>query len=200
MARPRVSLLSRRTIAEAAIEMLDAGRELQVVPLAESLGVGVSSLYHHVSGRTGIIRAMRDVLTQRYAPEVDPSLPWEERVRAAVEALWRMYSDHPRVLQLLLTVVIEEPATMGIYEAMIGALREAGVPEAELLSTVETLDAFAFGAALDSLSPERIFGDAGEDPELAGLLGAHPTGRRRNRILFEHGLGLILGGIRARAA
>lgn len=200
MARPRVSLLSRTTIAEAAIGMLDAGRELQVVPLAESLGVSVSSLYHHVSGRTGIIRAMRDVLTQRYAPEVDPALPWEERARAAVEALWRMYSDHPRVLQLLLTVVIEEPATMGIYEAMIGALREAGVPEAELLTTVETLDAFAFGAALDSLSPQRIFGDAGEDPELDALIHSHPTGARRNRILFEHGLGLILGGIRARGA
>ena len=59
MARPRTTLLSRDIIGRAAIEFVDAGKDLQVVPLAKHLGVSVSSLYHHVDGRDGVNRAMR---------------------------------------------------------------------------------------------------------------------------------------------
>lgn len=198
MARPKQPLLTRRAIAEAAIEMLDAGHELQVVPLARRLGVSVSSLYHHVDGRQGIIHAMREVLSERYQLVPSGGAAWDDVVRSAVASLWHLYGEHPRALQLLLTVVIDEPATVGFYGEMVEALRAAGIPEDELLSTVETLDAFAFGVALDALSPDRIFDPGDAAPSMEPLIERHPVGAVRNALLFERGLELIIAGIRVR--
>lgn len=217
MARPKAPLLSRELIARTAIELVDAGHELQVVPLAERLGVSVSSLYHHVKGRTGIIHAMREVLSRDYAlvPPSDsgsgtgtgtvtadgaePAPDWEATVRASTRTLWSLYGDHPRVMPLLLSVVIDEPATVDFYSVLVDALDAAGIPESEQLSTVETLDAFAFGVALDALSPDLIFDPGGRHTRLDGLIRDHPRGRERNLLLFERGLELIMLGIRERA-
>ncbi|MBL3688159.1 TetR family transcriptional regulator [Leucobacter zeae] len=200
MARPRTALLSREIIGRAAIEYVEAGNELQVVPLAKRLGVSVSSLYHHVDGREGVIKAMRQVLIPQYLLAEAEPLTWADRIRHQVELSWRMYADHPRVLQLMITVVIEEPDVLSFYSALVDALEEAGVPEDELLTTVEVIDAFCFGAALDALSPDTILAVGGADERLARLVAAQPVGEPRNRRVFDHGLGLIIAGIEARTA
>lgn len=198
MARPKQAILSRERIARTAIEIVDGGADLQVVPLAKRLGVTVSSLYHHVDGRSGIIHAMREVLSEEYALELVPSPDWEETIREGVTLVWRMYADHPRVMLLLLTVVIDEPGTVELYGAMYDALRRAGLPEDELLSTVEVLDAFSFGAAIDSLSPDLILDPGQSDQDLRALIARHPVGAERNRRLYELGLDILIAGIKAR--
>ena len=197
MARPRTAILTPEIIGRAAIDLVERGHDLQMKPLAEKLGVRVSSLYHHVEGRAGVIHAMRQVLAARYPFEVNPDGTWQEVIRRALRSAWRMYADHPRVLQLMVTVVIDEPDVLALYEVLVTALRRAGIPESDLLTTVETLDAFIFGAALDRLSPDRIIKP--ETPDLMGLLDAHPVGNERNERLFEQGITLIIAGIEARA-
>lgn len=197
MGRPKKALLSRDIIARAAIELVESGVELQVVPLAEALGVSQSSLYHHVSGREGIVHAIRDVLASDYQPPSLEGLAWDEQVRTLVRALGDLYADHPRVLQLLLTVTVDAPASLEVYGQLADALSAGGVPDDELLTTVETLDAFAFGVALDTLSPESIFAKGALGDHLDALIEAHPTGKARNQRLFERGLELILAGVRA---
>ncbi len=199
VARPKAPLLSREIIARAAIELVDEGHELQVVPLAERLGVSTSSLYHHVKGRTGIVHAIREVLSEEYSLVPEPSASWEETVRKSTRTLWRLYGDHPKVMPLLLSVVITEPTTVDFYSLIIDALDKAGIPEDEQLSTVEMLDAFAFGVALDALSPDLIFEPGGEHERLNRLISKHPSGRKRNELLFERGLDVIVLGIRERA-
>ncbi|MFC5337022.1 TetR/AcrR family transcriptional regulator [Leucobacter denitrificans] len=199
MARPKAPLLSREIIARAAIELVEEGHELQVVPLAERLGVSTSSLYHHVEGRVGIVHAIREVLGEEYSLTPVPSSSWEETVRKSTHTLWRLYGDHPKVMPLLLSVVITEPTTVDFYTLIIDALDEAGIPEDEQLSTVEMLDAFAFGVALDALSPDLIFEPSGEHERLNRLIRKHPSGRERNALLFERGLDVIVLGIRERA-
>lgn len=203
MARPRSVKLSREIIGRAAIEYVEAGHELQLVPLAQQLGVSVSSFYHHVAGRDGVIQAMRQVLVPEYIaapPELPEASGWEDRIRREVELTWRMYADHPRVLQLMLTVVIDEPDVLRFYTALTAALVEAGVPDDELVTTVEVIDAFTFGAALDALSPDQILDLGAAGGKLAELLPTHPTGRARNARVFEHGVDLLLAGIRARGS
>jgi len=199
MARPTRALLSRQIIARAAIQLVDDGHELQVVPLAERLGVSVSSLYHHVRGRVGIIHAMREVLSEEYRLAPVAHASWEDTVRTSVRTLWNLYGDHPRVLPLLLSVVIDEPATVNFYGVLVDALDSAGIPENEILSTVETLDAFAFGVALDGLSPNLIFDPGTEESRLGALARSHPVGQERNQLLFERGLDLLILGVRERA-
>lgn len=196
MARPTRALLSRDIIGRAAIELVEAGHDLQMQPLAERLGVRVSSLYHHVAGRAGVIHAMRAVLSERYRFTPPQAERWQDTVRGALGQFLRMYADHPRVLQLMVTVVIDEPNVLELYEVLVAALRTAGVPENELLVTVETLDAFIFGVALDRLSPDQLIEP--RDPGLRDLVARHRTGAARNEQLFEHGLSLLLAGIRAR--
>ena len=198
MARPRTARLSREIIGRAAIDYVAAGHELQLVPLAKQLGVTVSSLYHHVDGREGVIRAMRQVLVPQYIASEPEAEGWEARIRREVEHTWRMYADHPGVLQLMLTVVIDEPDVLRFYSALADALAEAGLPEDEILTTIEVIDAFTFGAALDALSPETILDPKSAGPELAELIRRHPVGQERNRRVFDRGLDFIMTGIRAR--
>lgn len=201
MARPRTVLLSREIIGRAAIDHVAAGHELQLVPLAKRLGVSVSSLYHHVDGRDGVIRAMRAVLVERYvaaAPDFPDGSGWEQRIRSEVELTWRMYADYPAVLQLMLTVVIDEPDVLRFYSAIAAALGDAGLPEEELLTTIEVIDAFTFGAALDALSPEAILDADHTGPELGALIRRHPVGAERNRRVFERGLDFVIAGVRSR--
>lgn len=199
MARPRTTLLTREIIGRAAVELVDSGADLQVVPLAKKLGVSVSSLYHHVDGRDGIIRAMRQSLVTEYvhAPLGDPD--WQRTIRNEVENTWRMYAEHPRVLQLMVTVVIDEPDVLRFYSVLADALTTAGLPETEIITTIEVIDAFSFGAALDALSPDTILDPGHTEGRLSGLLADHPVGPVRNRAVFDRGLDLLLAGIAARA-
>ena len=199
MARPRTTLLSRDIIGRAAIEFVDSGRDLQVVPLARHLGVSVSSLYHHVDGRDGIIRAMRQALVTRYVREPVADADWQRTIRHEVEHTWRMYAEHPRVLELMVTVVIDEPDVLRIYSVLAEALATAGLPEAEIITTIEVIDAFSFGATLDALSPDTVLDATRTDGRLARLLADHPVGPARNRAVFDRGLDLLLAGIAARA-
>ncbi len=209
MVRPRTQRLSREIIGRAALEMVDAGEELQLVPLAEKLGVSPSSLYHHVNGRDGVIRAIRHVLIRTYvtgqSPEVgtgsiarDAEADWKSVIRREVERTWRMYAKHPQAMQLLITVVIDDPDTLGFYERLTRTLLDAGLPDGEVLSTIEAIDAFSFGVALDALSPRTVWQAEGASDGLAVLLDSHPTGAQRNRAVFEHGLELLIDGISTR--
>lgn len=199
MARPRTARLSREIIGRAAIDYVTAGHELQLVPLAKQLGVSVSSLYHHVDGRDGVIRAMRHVLVPEYIAVAPEAEGWEQRIRREVERTWRMYADHPGVLQLMLTVIIDEPDVLRFYTSLAAALTAAGVPDEHLLTTIEVIDAFTFGAALDALSPETILDPESVEPGLGELIRRHPVGVERNRRVFDRGLDFIIAGIRAQA-
>ncbi|MCU4297313.1 TetR/AcrR family transcriptional regulator [Brevibacterium permense] len=197
MARPSSPLLSREKIGRAAIRMIDDGGELKIQPLAKELGVSLSSIYHHVDGREGIIHAMREVLSAEYTLSIPEQGSWKDDLKARMDSLWRLYSDHPRVMIHLLGVTVEEPGTLTLYESLIDVLAGAGVPESELLTTVEVLDAFAFGAALDALSPQVVFSPASEDSRLTSLIENHPAGTERNHRLYRRGLDFIIAGIEA---
>lgn len=219
VARPRTTLLSRDIIGRAAIEYVDSGKDLQLVPLARQLGVSVSSLYHHVDGRDGVIWAMRQALVAQYVREPDPEpdattaagigtdtaanpaadTDWQRTIRREVEHTWRMYAEHPRVLELMVTVAIDEPDVLRFYSVLADALVAAGLPHSEIITTIEVIDAFSFGAAHDALSPDTIL-DAGQtEGRLGTLLTGHPSGSTRTRAVFDRGLDLLLAGIAARA-
>ncbi len=197
MVRPRQAILSRQLIGAKAIELVESGRELQVQPLANLLGVSVSSLYHHVDGRVGIIRAMREALIEQHHLEPGGGGHWIAVVRRGASIMRDLYGSHPRTMLLLLTVEISEPPVLGFYEEMVGALDSAGVPENLQLSVVEAIDAFAMGVAIDSLSPDDIFEPHDDTTALLqDRLAMHLTGARRNERVFDVGLDLIIQGIK----
>lgn len=199
MARPTTPRLSRAIIAQAAIEMVGSGLELQIAPLAGRLSVRPSSLYNHVAGRADLIHAMRELLTSSAQTAGSSATDWRTRLQEELTCFWEIYAEHPRVLPLLIGVTVDEPDILKFYRRMAEALIDAGLAEALIPTTVAVLDAFALGAALDALSPEVIFSPGDEMDQAARLLANQPGGDERGRLVFETGLGYLIDGIAARA-
>lgn len=199
MARPSTPLLSRSLIALEAIAMVDEGRELHVAPLAKRLGVSPSSLYNHVKGRGDLVHAMRSEVASEMSAAPAGTGDWRERLRAELTFAWEIYTRHPRLVPHLIGVIIDEPNVLQHYRRIAQALLDAGLPDTEVAAAVAALDAFALGAALDSLSPDRLF-ELGAVPQgVDHLLANQPIGVERNHAAFAIGLSLLIGGIAARA-
>lgn len=196
MPRPKTPKLTRAAIAAAAIEHVEAGRELQLVPIAKRLNVSVSSLYHHVDGRNDIVHAMRELLTESYWLEIPAGTPWPEAVRQAATVLRDLYGNHPRTTPLLLSVEVASPATLAFYSELMISLLDGGIPVESVVTVVEMVDAYVLGVALDAMSPSSLFDLENLPARVRPLFAAHPTGKRRNDELFEFGLKILIEGIR----
>lgn len=199
MGRPRTARLSPEIIGQAAIGLVESGRDLHVVTLAERLGVHVSSLYHHVAGRDGILLAMRDVIVAQHEyspPPVESS--WQERIRFEIKQVWRIYARYPRSIQILISLIVDQPNQLNFYSSLVDSLTEAGLPDNEILVTLGAIDAFALGAALDTLSPEIIFDATAAESRMRSLLRNYPSGSERIYAVVEQGMELLILGISER--
>lgn len=108
MARPA---LKRRDIEEAAIELF-ASKGLArttIRDIAERAGVTEGALYRHYSGKSEMALSLFTREVEKFAREFEGVLfegsrPLAERLKAAVEYIYRYYRDHPvRFTFILLT-------------------------------------------------------------------------------------------------
>lgn len=124
--------LTRREVAQIAVQVADReGLEATSFRrLATELGVTPMAVHHHVSDRDGLHEEMLAALMDDFDvfAGVDPSLPWTERLRAALLSLHAFNRRHPVLAQLLLTSAPRPPAVFRTTEGLIGLLVEAGFP------------------------------------------------------------------------
>ncbi len=195
MARPKVSLLSRDRIADAAIDLADSGERFGVNALARRLGVTPSSLYNHVDGRDAIIELMRERLGSRYFPERVTG-EWDHVVRAIVRNLRSLYADHPLFVPLLVGKTITAPVVIDNYDRLATALAEAGFPDDEVLAIVAIVDAFAIGFGFDVASPDEIWRPETPTRTLGRLVADAERGRERSDRAFDIGLEMLIDALR----
>ncbi|WP_179150738.1 TetR/AcrR family transcriptional regulator C-terminal domain-containing protein [Leifsonia sp. NCR5] len=199
MPRPSSPILSPDRIADAAIELVDAGKPFGVNALARQLGVTPSSLYNHVDGRDAIVELMRGRLAERAAIVVPDGLAWDAVVEYVVREQRAMFSAHPLVLPLLVGKPVTDATVLGYYEALAEALLDAGFPEGDVLVIVAILDAFALGSGLDLSAPPQVW-RARQGTALARLVDTGEPGDVRADRAFDLGVELLLGSLRARLA
>jgi len=199
MPRPSSPILSPDRIADAAIELVDAGKPFGVNALARQLGVTPSSLYNHVDGRDAIVELMRGRLAERAAIVVPDGLAWDAVVEYVVREQRAMFSAHPLVLPLLVGKPVTDATVLGYYEALAEALLDAGFPEGDVLVIVAILDAFALGSGLDLSAPPQVW-RARPGTALARLVENGEPGDARADRAFDLGVELLLGSLRARLA
>lgn len=197
MPRPSSPILSPDRIADAAIELVDAGEPFGVNALARQLGVTPSSLYNHVDGRDAIVELMRGRLAAQAAIVVPPGLEWHAVVEYVVREQRAMFAAHPLVLPLLVGKPVTDVTVLGYYEALAEALLGAGFPDDEVLVIVAVLDAFALGSGLDLSAPVEVW-RARPGTALARLVEQGEPGSIRSDRAFDLGVELLLAALRSR--
>jgi AcrR family transcriptional regulator len=181
--------------------------------IADALGVGVMSLYHYVPNKESLIDGMIDLVFA----EIDPpttDVDWRTAMRRRAHSTRAALNRH-RWANGLMENRNPGPASLGLREALLRCLREAGFSIEETLQAYSVQDSFLYGFALqESTIP---FDDAEGSKERArasaaaagGLEDVYPylhemvvghvakVGYDFDRA-FEYGLDLILGALDSR--
>lgn len=177
--RPGRSDLSVRKIVLAAIGIADAEclSGLSMRRVAESLGVGVMSLYTYVPGKSELIDLMADTVYGEIARRPDPPGDWRCRLGAVARDNYTLFQRHPWLLSMPVARPLLGPHTLAKYEYELQAVAGAGLTEAEMDTVVGLVVHHAAGSARRLVEASRLERDTGMTDEhwwrvCAPLLGA----------------------------
>ena len=215
--RPRPEL-DRDLIVDAALEIVDAeGVEgLSMRRLARHLGTAPMSLYRHVRGKDEVVGLVVAALASRM-PAGDPSLPWDAALTGIFTGVRELLRAHPGIAAYLSDEVVMTPESLRTAESALHALHCAGLASDEAARAFTALWTFTVGSvlveqSLSSPSPDlaaaeqrrrdivRAVGGVAHErfPRLAEA-APHWAGAD-SEVVFSASLGLLIDGIRARAA
>ena len=179
----------RDDVVERALAVLDTWglADLTMRRLGSELGVQPSAIYHHFAHIQTLLAAVADAIIAR-GPHHDAPGAWDVRVAAVCSDLRDALLAYRDGAELVATAYSFGLGGAAPYDALVGALGDAGL-DAELVPTAaRTLLHFVFGHATDEQTHLQ-----------AGSAGAIEDGPRTESD-FAVGLGIVLDGIRARSA
>lgn len=164
-ARGRRRTLSRDRVLAAAVALGDAGglHAVTMRTVAAELGVEAMSLYHHVSGKEGLL----DGLVESVMAEVDeataalePEDDWRETVRMRCLAARGVMLHHPWAPALVSSRTTIPPAVVGHFEALLAVMIEAGFSYHLAHRALHSLGSMILGFVQEPFSPPAIGPDA----------------------------------------
>ncbi len=201
--------LTPERVVTAALRLIDRDgvESLSMRRLGTALRVEAMSLYKHVPDKAALVDAVAARVLAGFAPP-DPRATWDARLRHVGREFRRAALAHPNVFPLLATRVPTIPDAFAPIEAMLGALREAGLGDADQLAHFWAFLAYLTGALLTETAaltgagsatlavPEAL--DAGAFPELHRLAPKLATCDFATE--FARGLERAVDAARSRAA
>ena len=215
-ARPDGPLLERDQIVKAALELtrrhgLDG---MSMRKLGQELGVTSMAIYWYFKGRDELVEAITDsVLGAIALPDADDQ-PWMDRLRLFARAVHDVLIDYPGIADELLTHQNYPPSAVPLVEYSVAVLREAGLDEARSSTAFNVLSSYVVARAhfesyqrlvaeqTDATVIQRAregwqrLGDTvDEAPNAATYVRLIGELEDQNEI-FEHGLDLLLNGLR----
>lgn len=207
MGRPAKTILSRATIAQAALEIIDdeGVAALTMRALADRFGVRGASLYNHIASKDDLIEAVSELINR----EIDLSpLQWPDWQRGIADYArdYRaVYRRHPNVIAIVARAPVASTDALAGYDALLATLRRAGCSLAEAAATAAALDYLVLGSALETFTTgfDRTPAHYRPDyPDLADALEANVSVGTESTTLddcgFELGLEMLLGGLARR--
>ncbi len=151
MARVAPPMLTRRSIARAALELMDSdGYAAFTVPrLGDQLGVRTASLYHHFRDRADILAEVaRAIVLETEVPSDDRDQPWTEYYVQYSVNFRRTLLRHRRAAPVLLQFLPRD-VLLARYETVASQLTQhPEVPPARHLLFMEGLEKLTLGSAL----------------------------------------------------
>ena len=206
--------LTQEQVVRGAVDLLArAGLEaLTLRRLATELGVAAPTLYWHVRNKRQLLDLMAEALVARAGRSTSPAYgqPWWDWLAEQARLQWRVLTSH-RDAALVIAGNRPTETTLPTVEQILGSLVVVGFPPAEALRTVLAVGNYVIGCAVEYQAeaarepdPERdarLLAQVRESGDLPNLQAALATGAGPDPAAsFEHGLGLLIAGIRARHA
>jgi AcrR family transcriptional regulator len=208
--------LSRESIIEASIALLDSGGEdgLTFRALAQRLATGSGAIYWHIANKSDLLTAACDALVARTMNEIRTTNP-EETIRAVALGFFDLIDLHPWIGSALSSAPGALPVVR-ILESIGQQIRALCVPEEQQWEAIGTLMAFILGVSSQNAANRQLA--RAQNLDRADFLDAvatawsrldpkeHPfarsvAGRMRShddRADFLAGINLILAGIESR--
>lgn len=177
----RAGALSEAEILDVALAIIEEqGIDgLTMRQLSSRLGVALGATYHHVKNKDSLlVLVARELFGRVEIPAIDDPRDWTVQVREVLLSLTDVFTGQSELAAWILAH-FEEAAPSGIMIRMRGMLADAGFgPDA----TEQALNPLFFYVAGMLVGGFTNFGDA--------------QTKRQLRENFEHGLDVILTGIR----
>jgi AcrR family transcriptional regulator len=151
-AEPQVPL-SKERVLRAAAELADReGLEsLTMRKLAEQLGAGAMSLYHHVPNKDALLDGMVDIVFGEIeVPTTDGD--WKTALRKRAISTRDALRRHRWAIGLMESRTQPGPANLRLHNAVLACLREAGFSIADAVHAYSVQDAYIYGFALQEKS------------------------------------------------
>jgi AcrR family transcriptional regulator len=205
--------LSRERVLRAAVELAvrDGIESLTMRKLADELGAGAMSLYHHVPNKHQLLDGMVDIVfgeIELPSTEDDWKTAMRKRAMSTREALGR----HRWAIGLMEGRTTHGTANLALHNAVLGCLRAAGFSLEMTVHAYSVQDAYIYGFALQEsdMSSETAEDFAAEAqrqmleyqavladyPHLVEVVGGHVAKAGYDYASeFLFGLDLILDGL-----
>ena len=205
--------LTRERVLQAAVALADRDglESLSMRKLADDLGAGAMSLYHHVPNKEQLLVGMVDIVFGEIElPTTD--VEWKTAMRARALSTRAALGRHRWAIGLMEGRTTHGPSNLALHNAVLGCLRGAGFSLEMTVHAYSVQDSYIYGFALQEqdMSPETSADFAAEAqrqmeeyravleayPHLVEVVGGHvaKTGYDyASEFLF--GLDLILDGL-----
>lgn len=202
MGRPKIAILSRDLIAEAALQLIDKNGKVTVAEVAKSLGVSPPSLYNHVSGLDEIVELVRERIHVQQGPKIDAQWSWQDVVRHVAQHDRDSIGEHPWTVADLMISTVTAGEPLDSVRTFARVLEDAGFEPEDVLGVIGAVDLLTAGGALDLNAPESVYPwDAGQaDDALGRAVRAAPKGRARADFVFSFAVEALIVALERRIA
>jgi len=141
--------LTRDRVLTGALSVADAGgfSSLTIRSLAEHLEVKPMAIYYHVANKGEILDGILDLVFSEIELPVAGG-EWRAEMSRRAHSARRVLRRHPWAIMLLQAGTAPGPATLRHHNAVIGALREAGLSVRMTAHAYALLDSYIYGFAL----------------------------------------------------
>ncbi|MFF5792385.1 TetR/AcrR family transcriptional regulator [Paeniglutamicibacter sp. NPDC012692] len=192
--------MNRRKIAIAALELVEReGIEaLTMKRLAEEVDRKPASLYNHIAGRQDLIEAMRGILSEHIDASFFESLGWRDALLAWAREYLKAFARHPKIIAVMATTAISDPATLAAYEQVVASLARGGWRRGEAVAVMRAVEAYVLGSALDIVAPDTLLNRDSIPAELTELrenLDPRDAESWSAQAAFELGIHALLDGL-----
>jgi len=205
--------LTRERVLEAAVELAvrDGIESLSMRKLADELGAGAMSLYHHVANKEQLLDGMIDIVFGEIElPTTD--VDWKTAMRRRAVSTREVLGRHRWAVGLMEGRTSHGPANLSLHNAVLGCLRAAGFSLEMTVHAYSVQDAYIYGFALQeqdmsSETPDDFAAEAqrqmqeyaavlADYPHLVEVVGGHVAASGYDYATeFLFGLDLILDGL-----
>src|ERR1700712_4063110 len=147
--RPAKPALSREGIIAAALDIMekDGLSKVTMRRIATALDTGAASLYVYVRNTEDLHAQILDALLESVRQSTDGT--WRDRLTDLLSGYTRVLLDHPEIARMTMTTHPSGPNYLSLVNALLGLLREGGVPDRESAWAIDLLLAFATSIAVE---------------------------------------------------